>query len=75
MLDHFTDQVNKKKSQGRDYNDWEDVFNISTYANYGNNAIYRPGLNYIEGRGEGTSITLCFCVYCVLLCFFAAESR
>ena len=48
MLDHFTDQVNKKKSQGRDYNDWEDVFNISTYANNGNNAIYRPGLNYIE---------------------------
>ena len=41
-------KLTRKKSQGRDYNDWGEVFNISTYANNGNNAIYRPGLNYIE---------------------------
>ena len=30
MLNHFTDNVNKKKSEGRDYSDWEEVFKIST---------------------------------------------
>ena len=47
MLGHSTDQVNKKKSEWRDYNDWEEVLKISTYANNGNNAFYRPDLNYI----------------------------
>ena len=48
MLDYFTDHVNKKKNEERDFNDWEEVSKISTYANNGNNAIYRPDLNYIE---------------------------
>ena len=48
MLDHFTDRVNKKKFDGRDYNDWAEVFKISTDAKNGNEAIYRPDLNYIE---------------------------
>ena len=60
MLDHFTDQVNKKKSQGRDYNDWEEVFNISTYTNNGNNAIYRPGLNYIEKKMKKCPLNITF---------------
>lgn len=47
MLDHSTDQVNKKKSEWRDYNDWEEVLKISTYANNGNNAFYRLDFNYI----------------------------
>ena len=50
MLDHFTDQVVRKECEGRNYNDWEEVFKISTYANNGNNASYRPELNYIESR-------------------------
>ena len=47
MLDHSTDQVNKKKSEWRDCNDWEEVLKISTYANNGNNAFYRLDFNYI----------------------------
>ena len=45
MLGHFIDQVNKKISEGRDCNDWEEVFKIFTYANNGNKAIYRLDLN------------------------------